>query len=142
MVPLMNRPTALGALAGPLRCDGPRSRAYRGGWIPEIKTSYANLQTQDGVDLLSRYVLHYPSLEARNPFSERYRTQMETYLSLRLTGHTRAFVVASFTQSRKLIVPQRRSIDVLLNTSGTCRSHGLSPGMRTSWLDIIWWMAG
>ncbi len=72
-----------------------------------------NLQKTEGVQLIvngdgcsrsaesppvyafSFYTLNYPTVEARELFSERFQMQIENYLRIRLTGHTRDFAVAS-----------------------------------------------
>ncbi len=67
------------------------------------------------VDRLSHYTLRYPSVEARELFSEQFQTQIDKYLTIRLTGHTRDFAVASFSGRKKAGSSQPRSIDVVLN---------------------------
>ena len=47
----------------------------------------------------SSYTLNYPTVEAKELFSERFQTQIKNYLRIRLIGHTRDFAVAS-VQSR------------------------------------------
>lgn len=64
---------------------------------------------------LSHYTLNYPTLEARELFAERYREEIENYLRIRLTGHTRAFAEASYSRPKKRAASQPRSIDVVLN---------------------------
>lgn len=64
---------------------------------------------------LSHYTLNYPTLEARELFAERFREEIKNYLTIRLTGHTRAFAEASYARPKKSARWQPRSIDVVLN---------------------------
>src|SRR5262245_1024652 len=64
---------------------------------------------------LSHYTLCYPTVEARELFSEQFQAQIKKYLTIRLTGHTRAFAEASFSQQKKVGSSQPRSINVVLN---------------------------
>jgi len=64
---------------------------------------------------LSHYALRYPTVEAREFFSEQFQTQIKKYLTIRLTGHTRDFAVASFSRPKKAASSQPRSIDDVLN---------------------------
>jgi hypothetical protein len=64
---------------------------------------------------LSHYTLRYPTVEARELFSEQFQAQIKKYLTIRLTGHTRDFAVASFSGPKKVRFSQPRSIDVVLN---------------------------
>jgi len=63
---------------------------------------------------LSHYTLRYPSVEARELFSEQFQAQIKKYLTIRLTGHTRDFAVASLSGPKKAIPSRPRSIDVVL----------------------------
>jgi hypothetical protein len=64
---------------------------------------------------LSHYTLCYPAVEARELFSEQFQAQIKKYLTIRLTGHTREFAVASFSRLKKAALSQPRSVDVVLN---------------------------
>ncbi|HYG34809.1 MAG TPA: hypothetical protein VEC99_08500 [Clostridia bacterium] len=64
---------------------------------------------------LSHYTLCYPTVEARELFSEKFQAQIKKYLTIRLTGHTRDFAVASFSRPKQATSSQPRSIDVVLN---------------------------
>jgi len=48
---------------------------------------------------LSHYVLRYPTLQARDRLPTRLRAEIKRYLTIRLTGHTRDFAVASFSRT-------------------------------------------
>ncbi len=61
---------------------------------------------------LSHYTLNYPTLEARELFAERFQKEIKNYLTIRLTGHTRAFAEASYSRPKKR---DPSSIDVVLN---------------------------
>jgi hypothetical protein len=64
---------------------------------------------------LSHYTLRYPTVEARELFSEGFQMQIKKYLTIRLTGHTRDFAVASFSRPLKGVAHSPRSTDVVLN---------------------------
>lgn len=63
---------------------------------------------------LSHYTLRYPTVEARELFTEQFQTQIKKYLTIRLTGHTQDFAVASFSRPPKT-ASAPRSVDVVLN---------------------------
>src|SRR5262249_9583316 len=60
---------------------------------------------------LSHYTVNYPTLEARELFTERFREEIKNYLRIRLTGHTRAFAEASYSRPKKRAPSQPRSTD-------------------------------
>ena len=64
----------------------------------------------------SHYTLKYPTLEARELFSARFRAAIEKYITIRLTGHTRDFAVASFSQRLPAAASLPGSRNVVLNT--------------------------
>lgn len=90
-----------------------------------------NLQKTEGIQLsvaagewsatnqpiysLSRYTIAYPTVEARELFSEGFQMQIKKYLGIRLTGHTRDFAVASFSRPPQRGAHPPRSVDVVLN---------------------------
>lgn len=81
---------------------------------------------------LSFYTLNYPTVEARELFSERLQTQIMNYLGLRLTGHTRDFAVASV---------QRRSLTPALMRSSKITVLNVYKEVPDSWLKL-WEEAG
>lgn len=73
------------------------------------------------------YTLNYPTVEARELFSERFQAQIKNYLRIRLTGHTRDFAVASV---------QRRSPTSALMRSSKITVLNVYKEVPDSWLKL------
>ena len=89
-----------------------------------------NLQKTEGIQLIvsgdetrhptdlspiygqAHYNLKYPTAEAKEAFSDQFQTQIKNYLTLRLTGHTKDFAVASISRPKRSASARRRMIDI------------------------------